>query len=196
MSITFLNSTVTPSSSRWTSGPDRSCPLAPITCRTPAGCNSGIGILTSRSYRPFGRPRDLLTPLEKAADVKCPFTVVTFASPKYAPECSLRDTIRLVLSGSVYLAFNKALQVEAEGKFPKHVTCKTTHGLAYKQVIGEFHRNGSKLSDKLNGNKVGARGTRPSAVHGSAAESARAATQPQAPVRDSLFRSMIKRIFG
>jgi hypothetical protein len=32
---------------------------------------------------------------------------------------------------SVYLAFNKSIATEASSKFPKHVTCRTTHSLAY-----------------------------------------------------------------
>jgi F-box protein 18 (helicase) len=37
---------------------------------------------------------------------------------------------------SVYLAFNKSVQVEAESKFPKHVTCITGHALAFRAVMG------------------------------------------------------------
>lgn len=36
---------------------------------------------------------------------------------------------------TLYLAFNKSVQVEAETRFPKHVTCKTQHGLAYQAVM-------------------------------------------------------------
>jgi superfamily II DNA or RNA helicase len=31
----------------------------------------------------------------------------------------------------LYLAFNKAIQVEADGSFPPNVTCNTAHALAY-----------------------------------------------------------------
>jgi cellulose biosynthesis protein BcsQ len=34
----------------------------------------------------------------------------------------------------LYLAYNKTLQLEARGKFPPCVTCKTIHGLAYQDV--------------------------------------------------------------
>jgi len=44
---------------------------------------------------------------------------------------------------SLYVAFNKAIAVEAESRFPKHVTCKTTHSLAYAQF-------GTMLYSKLN----------------------------------------------
>lgn len=36
---------------------------------------------------------------------------------------------------TLYLAFNKSVQVEAEQRFPKHVTPKTQHGLAYSAVM-------------------------------------------------------------
>lgn len=37
-----------------------------------------------------------------------------------------------------YLAFNKAMQREAEGKFPSNVKCITTHALAYREVGQRF----------------------------------------------------------
>jgi hypothetical protein len=43
---------------------------------------------------------------------------------------------------SLYLAFNKAIADEAAEKFSKHVTCKTTHSMAYAAF-------GAKLRDKL-----------------------------------------------
>ena len=48
-----------------------------------------------------------------------------------------------IVEPSLYLAFNKSMQVEADRKFPMHVTCKTVHGLAYS-VIGKAY------SHKLN----------------------------------------------
>ena len=45
-------------------------------------------------------------------------------------------------SPSLYLAFNKVTANEAAEKFPKHVTCRTTHSLAYSAF-------GTKLRDKL-----------------------------------------------
>ena len=38
----------------------------------------------------------------------------------------------------LYLAYNKALQLEAEKKFPSWVDCKTVHGLAYKNEGFKF----------------------------------------------------------
>lgn len=43
---------------------------------------------------------------------------------------------------SLYLGFNKVTATEATEKFPKHVTCKTTHSVAYAAF-------GSKIRDKL-----------------------------------------------
>jgi len=43
---------------------------------------------------------------------------------------------------SLYLGFNKVTATEASEKFPKHVTCKTTHSVAYAAF-------GSKIRDKL-----------------------------------------------
>jgi len=42
----------------------------------------------------------------------------------------------------LYVAFNKSVQLEATEKFPKNVTCKTSHALA-------FPRFGSKYKDRL-----------------------------------------------
>lgn len=47
-----------------------------------------------------------------------------------------------LLEPSLYMAFNKVTAEEALTKFPKHVTCKTTHSLAFAQY-------GKQLMDKL-----------------------------------------------
>lgn len=36
---------------------------------------------------------------------------------------------------AMYLAYNKAIATEAEGKFPSSVTCMTLHSLAYRNVV-------------------------------------------------------------
>lgn len=48
----------------------------------------------------------------------------------------------------LYVAFNKAIQVEAEQKFPSHVTARTAHSIAY----GAFGRPYGQVPDKLAGN--------------------------------------------
>lgn len=49
---------------------------------------------------------------------------------------------------SLYVAFNKVTATEAAQKFPLHVTCKTTHSIAYAQF-------GKQLNDKLSRPKGG-----------------------------------------
>jgi hypothetical protein len=47
----------------------------------------------------------------------------------------------------LYVAFNKAIQMEAASKFPAHVTCKTAHSIAY----GFFGRDYGQVPNKLQG---------------------------------------------
>lgn len=49
---------------------------------------------------------------------------------------------------SLYVAFNKVTATEASEKFPSHVTCKTTHSIAYAKY-------GTTLRDKLSRPKGG-----------------------------------------
>ena len=65
------------------------------------------------------------------------------------------STLRMVAAARpktrmLYLAFNKAIQREAETSFPSNVTCKTAHALAY----AEF---GKPIRDRLNGPRMTAR---------------------------------------
>ena len=55
----------------------------------------------------------------------------------------------------LYLAFNKAITLEATKKFPSNTTCKTFHGLAYPLALW-YERQGKKLSfgDCLRANEV------------------------------------------
>jgi len=45
----------------------------------------------------------------------------------------------------LYLCYNKSVEITAKEKFPLHVTCKTSHGLAYGSM-------GAKYQHKLTGN--------------------------------------------
>ena len=45
----------------------------------------------------------------------------------------------------LYLCYNKSVEIEAKRKFPPHVLCKTSHGLAYGAI-------GAKYKHKLTGN--------------------------------------------
>lgn len=58
---------------------------------------------------------------------------------------------------SLYLAFNKVTANEAAEKFPKHVTCKTTHSVAYA-VYGAKLQRAQKLS-RPSGRYVNVAGT-------------------------------------
>jgi hypothetical protein len=62
------------------------------------------------------------------------------------------STLRLLAEAAperkaLYLAYNKAIQVEADGTFPSNVNCRTAHSLAYGPV-------GSKFRARLNGPRV------------------------------------------
>jgi F-box protein 18 (helicase) len=46
----------------------------------------------------------------------------------------------------LYLAYNKAMQVAAQAKFPRNVECKTTHSLAYKK-FGRPYADANKLGN-------------------------------------------------
>jgi hypothetical protein len=50
----------------------------------------------------------------------------------------------------LYLAYNKAIQKEAEGSFPSNVNCRTAHSLAYAAV-------GKNFRSRLNGARVTSR---------------------------------------
>lgn len=54
------------------------------------------------------------------------------------------------LSGEgLYLAYNKAIQVDASAKFPAHVTCKTAHALAYGSLYKHIHGRVQNLDPLL-----------------------------------------------
>ena len=49
----------------------------------------------------------------------------------------------------VYMAYNKAIQVEAQSTFPKNVSCKTAHSLAYN-ALGIWRSSyKEKLANKI-----------------------------------------------
>jgi AAA domain/UvrD-like helicase C-terminal domain len=57
----------------------------------------------------------------------------------------------------LYLAFNKAIQVEADGSFPANVTCKTAHALAYRHHGAPMRKrlNGPRMTGKQNAALLG-----------------------------------------
>jgi F-box protein 18 (helicase) len=53
----------------------------------------------------------------------------------------------------LYIAFSKAIQMEAMKKFPSHVKCMTSHGLAFPKY-GSLYANANKLAMNLRANEV------------------------------------------
>ncbi|MCD6434875.1 MAG: hypothetical protein J7L15_00580, partial [Clostridiales bacterium] len=41
-------------------------------------------------------------------------------------------------TNGIYLAYNKAISLEASKKFPKAISCKTTHSLAYQNTVKPY----------------------------------------------------------
>lgn len=64
-------------------------------------------------------------------------------------------TLQLIAASTkqkgMYLAFNKAIAVEAQQKFPDNVFCSTLHSLAFRATPREF-RHGDKMTGSLNAN--------------------------------------------
>lgn len=50
---------------------------------------------------------------------------------------------------TLYVAFNKAIQVEASSKFPAHVTCRTAHSIAYGAVGRDYGTVAGKLQGDM-----------------------------------------------
>lgn len=55
---------------------------------------------------------------------------------------------------TLYLAFNKSVQIEADSKFPGWTTCVTAHGLAYQAIGKEY---GHRLPGNPAASRMGAR---------------------------------------
>ena len=72
------------------------------------------------------------------------------------------STLRMIAearpkSRMLYLAFNKAIQVEADGSFPPNVTCKTAHALAYRHYGAPLRKrlNRPRMTGKQNAAVLG-----------------------------------------
>lgn len=64
-------------------------------------------------------------------------------------------TLRMIAAAKpnsrmLYVAYNRAVRIEAEATFPQNVTCKTAHALAYRQF-------GAPIADRLSGPRLTAR---------------------------------------
>lgn len=53
-----------------------------------------------------------------------------------------------------YLAFNKAIALDAKSKFGKNVHCGTTHSLAFAALPAVYKANSSKAFESLRGNRI------------------------------------------
>lgn len=54
----------------------------------------------------------------------------------------------------LYLAFNKSIAAEAATRFPRSVSCKTTHGLAFAPMLKALGGSTEKLTGSINANAV------------------------------------------
>jgi hypothetical protein len=64
-------------------------------------------------------------------------------------------TLRMIAAAKpnsrmLYVAYNRAVRIDAEATFPQNVTCKTAHALAYR-------RFGAPIADRLSGPRLTAR---------------------------------------
>lgn len=68
-----------------------------------------------------------------------------------------KTTTLKLLAGSrpdrgIYLAFNKAIQLEAAEKFPDNVACSTTHSLAWQSIAPRF--SSGQMTGTMNANQL------------------------------------------
>lgn len=82
------------------------------------------------------------TPASERA--RCP-TCGSSPPPSQRPRVSTWHTTK-----GLYLAYNKAIQTEAERSFPRNVDCRTAHSLAYRTF-------GAPMSARLKGPRVTAK---------------------------------------
>lgn len=54
----------------------------------------------------------------------------------------------------LYLAFNKAIAIEAKNRFPQTVACQTTHSLAYRSTPEALRSNSNKMTGRAFGNQI------------------------------------------
>ena len=95
--------------------------------------------------------------IEQAAAVACgaPVTVVkayagTGKTTMLISYAEARPRERML-----YIAFNKAIQLEAAAKFPSNVECRTTHALAYAK-FGRDYQAAGKLGQLRPSDVMGA----------------------------------------
>src|SRR5712692_4853762 len=85
---------------------------------------------------------------EQQAIVDCPADLITVNAFAGTGKTSTLEAFARAKPDKrmLYVAFNKAIQTEAEGRFPGNVECRTTHSLAMR-AVGKHYQH--KLVDKL-----------------------------------------------
>src|SRR6266446_6495871 len=85
---------------------------------------------------------------EQQAIIDCPADLITVNAFAGTGKTSTLEAFALAKPEKrmLYVAFNKAIQTEAEGRFPGNVECRTTHSLAMR-AIGKHYRH--KLVETL-----------------------------------------------
>lgn len=53
-----------------------------------------------------------------------------------------------------YIAFNRKIVTDAKEKFPRTVSCSTTHGLAYRAMAPHYENSSDKLTGKINAKQL------------------------------------------
>src|SRR5690349_7810375 len=91
-------------------------------------------------------PEQLALIAARRADPTGSLRVLAFAGA--GKTTALRLLAEADPSPALYLAYNKAAQLEAQRRFPAHVACRTVHSLAYRatRMAGRRHRLGRRLA--------------------------------------------------
>ena len=140
--------------------------------------------------RRYGAPETLLQPSPeqqavidaRRADPAGSLRVLAFAGA--GKTTALRLLAEADPSPALYLAYNKAAQLQAQARFPAHVACRTVHSLAYRatRMFEQRHRLERKLAAREVARRSPSRRwtacARPS---GPTAPSPRSAASPTAP---------------
>lgn len=77
-------------------------------------------------------------------------TIAVTAGAGTGKTSTMRLAADQIQGRGLYVAFNKAIQTEADATFPKHVECRTAHSLAFRAV-------GYRFKGRLNGPRQSAR---------------------------------------
>jgi F-box protein 18 (helicase) len=94
------------------------------------------------------------TPEQEAViESKSPFLRVNAFAGAGKTTCMVRYAEERPKANMISISFSKAIQMEAQKKYPKNVRCVTSHGMAFPK-FGSVYANAGKLTDKLRVNQV------------------------------------------